>query len=172
MPKEIVFRERQKTNQWWIWLIMVATNILILYGMFELFMENKKQGINPLSSLDFLIVFSIMLFLNALIITLRMDTYIDRNGIYFRYIPFRFRYKFYSWEIIEKAHVRKYSPTKEFGGWGYGKGLRLKNKAYNMSGNMGLQLEFYNGAKILLGTNREEELTETLKALGKHKESV
>jgi hypothetical protein len=45
----------------------------------------------------------------------------------------------------------------EYGGWGV-KGFSGKNRAYNISGNIGLQLTLKNGYKILIGTNNQEKL--------------
>ena len=52
--------------------------------------------------------------------------------------------------------MRKYSPLREFGGWGYRVGPG--GKAFNMQGNMGLQLEMMGGEKLLIGTRKPEEL--------------
>jgi hypothetical protein len=40
--------------------------------------------------------------------------------------------------------------------------------AYNVSGNRGLQLELTNGKKILLGTQRPEEIAQALIHLNKN----
>lgn len=42
--------------------------------------------------------------------------------------------------------------------------------AYNTSGNMGLQLEFTDNKKILVGTNKANELSEALKKIGQLKQ--
>ncbi|MBX2959059.1 MAG: hypothetical protein KF732_03800 [Flavobacteriales bacterium] len=64
-------------------------------------------------------------------------------------------------------YVRQYSPLTEYGGWGIRLGLFGKGTAYNVSGNKGLQLEFTNNKKLLIGTNKPNELTETLTKIGK-----
>ena len=62
---------------------------------------------------------------------------------------------------IGQASVREYAPMKEFGGWGM-KSSRKYGHAYTMSGNRGVQLELSNGKKILLGSQRPEELAAAL----------
>nr|MBP6978828.1 hypothetical protein [Lentimicrobiaceae bacterium] len=56
-----------------------------------------------------------------------------------------------------------YSTIGEYGGWGYRMGGKKAGVAYNISGNMGLQLELKNGKKILLGTKKPVEMEEALK---------
>jgi hypothetical protein len=92
------------------------------------------------------------------------------------------KYKQFAWEDIENAYPRKYNPILEYGGWGYraGWGVNLgtkirvgigsksgfrKGTAYNMRGNIGLQLELKNGKKVLIGTQRGAEIEEILKAV-------
>jgi hypothetical protein len=63
---------------------------------------------------------------------------------------------------VASIEVRKYSPIKEYGGWGFRYGFK-NGKAYNISGNMGLQLILKNGDRILIGTQKPEELETYLK---------
>jgi hypothetical protein len=58
-----------------------------------------------------------------------------------------------------KCYVRKYNAIAEYGGWGWRLGLFGKGTAYNISGNEGLQLEFINGKKLLIGTQKLEALS-------------
>ena len=54
----------------------------------------------------------------------------------------------------------------EYGGWGLRGGFFLnkgKGTAYNVSGNIGIQLEFVNGKKILIGTHKRDEVDRVLK---------
>jgi TATA-box binding protein (TBP) (component of TFIID and TFIIIB) len=51
----------------------------------------------------------------------------------------------------------------EYGGWGikYGR----KGKAYNVSGNRGVQLVFKDGKQLLIGSQRAEELAEAISSI-------
>ncbi|MBK9224473.1 MAG: hypothetical protein IPO23_07190 [Flavobacterium sp.] len=71
---------------------------------------------------------------------------------------------------LTKSFVRQYSPLMEYGGWGLRLGLFGNGKAFNVSGDKGLQLEFTDNKKLLIGTNRPEELTETLIKIGQLKQ--
>ncbi|MBQ4803289.1 hypothetical protein J8L88_10555 [Aquimarina sp. MMG015] len=73
----------------------------------------------------------------------------------------------YDWGSIKQLYIRKYDPIYEYGGWGIRMNIRGKGKAFNISGNIGLQLEFLNNKKLLIGTNKPEKLSEALKKIGK-----
>jgi hypothetical protein len=49
-------------------------------------------------------------------------------------------------------------------------GLMGKGKAFNVSGNKGLQLEFNDGRKLLIGTSKPEELEAFLLQLNKRRQ--
>ncbi len=74
-----------------------------------------------------------------LFLTTRLETVIDLEGISVRLFPLHLKFKFFLWQDIEKIYVREYAPLSEYGGWG----LRYSvnhGKAYNISGNQGVQL--------------------------------
>ena len=64
------------------------------------------------------------------------------------------------YEHIKTCEVRKYHPIREYGGWGirYGR----KGKAFNVSGNLGVQLELAQGKSLLIGSQRPEELARAI----------
>ena len=77
--------------------------------------------------------------------------------------PFHFSYKIISWKLISKCYIRKYDAISEFGGWGIKFSfLQKKRKSFTTKGNIGLQIELKSGQKILLGTQKKEELQRTL----------
>ena len=57
---------------------------------------------------------------------------------------------------MSRHYVHTYDPIGEYGGWGikYGK----MGKAYNVSGNRGVQLEFADRKSILIGSQKPEQL--------------
>jgi hypothetical protein len=63
--------------------------------------------------------------------------------------------------------VRRYSAFSEFGGWGIRFGS--SGTAFNVSGNIGLQLEFLNKERLLIGTNKPTELTKVIEELNEFK---
>ena len=127
-----------------------------LYGLYKQFYLVEPFGDNPVSN-EGLIMFSLIpALLIVLFLLLRLDTKVDAEGVHYRFFPFQINYKLKKWDEIENAYVRQYKPIYEYGGWGIrGWG---KDKARNVSGNMGLQLDLKNGDKLLIGTQKGEEM--------------
>lgn len=167
MNNEILFAERQKFRQWWIWLILVGINGFFLFGVFQQVFGGRQFGDRPMSNEGLLFSLGLSLLLTFVFINLRLDTQLKQDGIYVKFFPFHLTFKVYPWDEISKSFVRKYNPISEYGGWGLRLGLFGKGKAYNVSGNKGLQIEFTNNKRLLIGTNKPGELTETLTKMGK-----
>jgi hypothetical protein len=170
MDNEILFTESQRFKQWWLWMILLGINGLFLFGVYQQVIGGQQFGDKPMSDTELLIITGLTLLLTFLFIKFRLDTIIKRDGIYVRFFPFHMTFKHYNWNNLTKSFVRQYSAISEYGGWGLRFGLFGKGKAYNVSGNKGLQLEFNNNKKLLIGTNKPDELTETLNKIGQLKQ--
>jgi hypothetical protein len=170
MDNEILFTESQKFKQWWLWMILLGINGLFLFGVYKQVIGGQQFGDKPISNTGLLITTGLTLLLTFLFINFRLDTIIKKDGIYVRFFPFHMTFKHYNWNSLTKSFVRQYSAISEYGGWGLRLGLFGKGAAYNVSGNKGLQLEFNNNKKLLIGTNKPDELTEALNKIGQLKQ--
>ncbi len=117
-------------------------------------MSDNELIIVFISSVIFFILISL------LIGSTTLKTSIDKNGIEYRFFPLHFKTQRINWNSVEKYEVIRYHPIRDYGGWGirYGR----KGKAYNVSGDRGLQLHLNNGKNILIGTQKEKGLKEFL----------
>ena len=61
---------------------------------------------------------------------------------------------------MDQVHVRTYSPVIEYGGWGmrYGR----NGTAFNVRGNVGIQIVKKDGKRILIGTQLEKDAMKAL----------
>jgi len=59
-------------------------------------------------------------------------------------------------EEIETVEARTYLPIREFGGWGIRR--RAGQRAYNVSGDQGVEITLKDGRKIMIGSQKSEEL--------------
>jgi len=159
MAKKYLFKESQKFKQWWLWLIILGIDLAFLITIYKQVFLGESLGDSAMSNVGLVITSLILLGITALFLLIRLDTKIDATGIYVRFYPIRISYKFFAWDSIKKMEIRKYNSLYEYGGWGirYGNG-----KALNVSGNMGLQLEFTDKSKLLIGTNKAEELEKVI----------
>ncbi len=95
-----------------------------------------------------------------LFFSVKFVTEVRNDGIYICYFPFHRSFHTISFKEIRRYEVRTYRPIMEYGGWGIRYGT--KGKAYNVSGNRGLQLELSNGKQLLIGSQRVEELLQAI----------
>jgi hypothetical protein len=99
----------------------------------------------------------------ALLFTCCLETKLDEHGISYRLFPFHLKVRFIAWDQICSAKVRKYDPLGEYWGWGI-KGTR-KNRAINIAGDVGLQLELKDRRKLLIGTLQKEKMEDTVQKI-------
>lgn len=168
MKKNVSFHEIQSLKQWWIWLILAFANFTLLYGCYKQLILDQHYGNNPIGNTELIIVTLVVLLITIGVAMLKLETMIDKTGVYVRFLPFQKNYKFFDWKRVESYKVRKYSPIIEFGGWGYRIAGRRK-RAYNMYGKMGLYLVLFDGSKVLVGTQKPEEMDAYLTELSKYK---
>ena len=157
------FSETQRFTQWWLWAVLLVSLIIVVSAHFvmEHTVDGNKIAFHSAISFAPLVLILMIIILFAAI---RLNTTIDANGISYQFSPIHIKPRTLSWDEIDRAYIRQYSPLGEYGGWGirytFGNG-----KAYNIAGNMGLQLELKNGKKILLGTQKHDEIRELLESL-------
>lgn len=157
----MIFIEKQRFSQWWLWLLLllVVSNLVreFLNGTVE---EKQALFFSALTLTLTSVLFGIM----------KLETLIDTNGISVRFFPFHLKKKHFNWDQLESCSIRTYKPVIEYGGWGIRKTFSGKGTAYNVKGKVGLQLVFKNGDRLLIGTQKAEELNEVLKTLDRHVE--
>lgn len=163
-----MFNETQKFSQLWILILLSVTGLIMItlfgFGIYKQIIQGQQFGNNPMSNngLIFTFIACALLFVGifTLILSARLTTIIDENGISYKFSPFHFSFRNISWNSIEKHEVIKYKPIGDYGGWG----IRINKygRAFNVSGNKGLQLYLKNGKRILIGTQKEKELTDFL----------
>jgi hypothetical protein len=155
LENRAIFEETQRFRQWWLWL-MVTFVIAVL--TFKQFTATSPVQASPA-------LLAVMVGIALLLWLIKLEMKISSEGVLVRLFPFHLAFKNHSWETISRAEVQKYSPIFDYGGWGYRIGFG--GKALNISGNMGLQLHFTNGKKLLIGTQRPDELRSVLQQLGR-----
>lgn len=144
---EVLFEEVQQFRQPWLWslllILLLAAVVGLIYGLLYetvLAMSLVVPG---------LIWGGIAVFL----FLVRMTVQVDHHHLHVRFLPLL---KDIPLEDIAEWQTRTYRPLLEYGGWGLRYGW--KGWAYNVSGNRGVQLVLTNGKRILIGSQKPEEL--------------
>jgi len=167
MNTEAVFKETQQFRQAWLWILLIGINALFIVGTIRQVYLGKPFGDNPSSNFELVSLTIIAICILFLFIFMRLETTIDEIGIHYRFYPFHRKMRTIEWNRISKAYTRKYNPIGEYGGWGIRFGIFGSGNALNISGNKGLQLTYDNNRKLLLGTQKLNELETILQQLGK-----
>lgn len=166
----MLFQEVQQMRQnkiiWLVFVLYPLVALMILWGTFSQLVLDKPFGDNPTSDLGLILTniftFVIMGGIFWLLMAANLTTEVRTDGIYVRYPPFVRKFQAYHWDDLAEIYVRKYRPIWEYGGWGWRAGLMGKGQAYNIRGNQGLQFVMQNGKRLLIGTQKPDELQEAI----------
>ncbi len=158
----------------WIFPIIFFVSVgPLAYGVYQQLVLGKPWGDEPSSDTALLITFlGLFLFMGALWFAFsrsKLEVYIDSEGVHFRFPVFVPRWRTVKKEQIVNYEVRKYSPLKEYGGWGIRHSpsfsRRKRGVAYNVSGKTGLQLWLAGDKKMLIGTQRPAAIERAMNLL-------
>ena len=177
MEKKL-FSEEQRFDQLWLkvplYVLAVGNIILFAYGFYKQLIAGKPWGDNPMSDVGLAFSTFAVLLIWGMVFYLfektKLITAIYEKEIRLRFPPFFFKEKIIPLQMIKNMEVRKYNPITEFGGWGLRYGLR--GKAYNVKGNMGLQIQFINSKKLLIGTQKPDQVTWAISKMLKGEKSI
>lgn len=162
----ILFEEEQQFRQIWLWIVnlisVIPAAIFMIYVMYQQLLLGQPVGNNPMPN-NVLIWFGPLIILLMLGISLmlwktKLHVIVDLEFLHIRFFPF-FKRDIPLNDILEwKAKV--YHPLRDYGGWGIRWGF--KGKAYNISGNRGVQLVLIKNKKLLIGSQKPDALAQAI----------
>lgn len=156
------FREVQRFTQWWIWpLVLIASGAAWFAAIAHFFMADASAKGRMPDILMIAIWLLVGIGLPLLLLFIMLVVEVRPDGLYYRYYPFHLAYQRIPYEEIKTAEARTYRPVREYGGWGI-RYSRKNGKAYNVSGDRGVQLELLDGRRVLFGSQRADELAAAL----------
>ncbi len=161
MNTYVLYRETQHFRQVWLWLLTLGISGVTFYAMVQQLILGTPFGDNPASDTVLIIIVIVFGFMFPVFFYIvNLTTEVHGDGLYYRFFPFHLTFRKISGEDIRSCEARTYSPLREYGGCGIRWGA--KGRAYNVGGNRGVQLELSNGSRILIGSQRSEELAEAI----------
>ena len=168
MPREkpVEFHEEQQFRQRWLWMLLLAMTVgvsaLYLYGLYTQLVLGQPWGDRPMSDtglvLSAVLTIGITGGITLLFIKLKLTTTVDADGVHVRFFPLTRRH--IPFRNIISSRARTYRPIREFGGWGIR--CSRKGRAYNVSGDRGVQLELREGKPLLIGSQKAEQLADAI----------
>jgi|TARA_B110000263_G_scaffold220360_1_gene208186 hypothetical protein len=153
--KELIFKEKQKFTQKWLWLILIILPLLITISPIDLSSDPKLSYLIILMSLSPMILFYFI----------ELRVMLSNKGLQYQFFPFHLKSYTIKLDEITSFEELTYSPIKDYGGWGIRYGF--KGKAYNVSGNKGVKIYLKNGKNILFGSKKSNELALVLEQIMK-----
>jgi hypothetical protein len=142
-------------------LVILFLIAIALEGHMTLCPSLEAEGSWPTWAMPVSIVgILINILVTVILIFAKLQTHLSESALYMRFFPFHFSYRKIDFDTIATVYARSYQPLGEFGGWG----IRWtpRGRAYNVSGNRGVQLELKNGKNILIGSQHADELASLL----------
>lgn len=168
---KVLFKETQQFRQWWnIVVILISTVSLFVFSIY-VFIQQSLRGIpvgnSPVPNGVLVVMFFFSLIFLWGFFSMKLEVEIDEEGIHYKYFPLISKMKMISKGEIQRYEIRKYKPILDYGGWGIKRKFKW-GRAYNVSGNIGLQLYLTNGKKVLFGTQRSQAIKYAMDEMMKH----
>ncbi len=155
-----LFHEVQPLRMWWVWFILLIPLVLGWWFFIEQIVFGIPVGTNPApDALAVIIWLAFGIALPVYFFYVKLVTDVRTDGVYLRFFPLWSRTV--PLRDIVSYEARQYRPLREYGGWG----IRFsphKKRAYNMSGNQGVELTLADGTRLLIGSQRPEELASAI----------
>jgi hypothetical protein len=109
-------------------------------------------------------IFPVLFILN-LLLPFKLTMQIRTDGIYVRFPPLQPSFRKFYWSEISQVYIRSYDAVSEYYGWGIK--ISPAGTGYIVAGNVGIQIIFKNGNKVLITTQRPDEVNEILRRIGR-----
>lgn len=157
---DLIFREVQTFSSWLRLLLVLSMALAVAISGFAL-RETITQPKTPNVFVPILltaVAMAIPIAAAIFFFIIKLETEVRSDGLYVRFYPIHIRYKRFTADNLQQYYTRRYRPILEYGGWGIRYSFTKKGKAYNISGDKGVQLVLTNSRKLLIGSQRPDEL--------------
>lgn len=166
---EVLFVERQQFRQPWLWMLLGGVALLQIgiftWAIIQQIVLGHPWGNHPTSDAGLIgiaaLVLPISILLPLLFYYSGLTTTVRRDGVTLRFTPFHRREMPVNLRDSVRFEARTYNPIREYGGWGIRMGY--KRRAYNVMGNRGVQIEYKDGSRLMIGSQRAEELEQAIR---------
>jgi hypothetical protein len=157
----MVFRETQQVREMWVIALVVVIALGPWIALLRTITSGGPNVRSRLPSVGFLVIFLVFgVALPSMLFSMNLITEVRTDGVCLKYVPFHRTFRCFAYSEIATINVRTYRPVAEYGGWGLRSGRA--GRAYNVSGDQGLQIVMKTGDRILIGTQQPEALMRTV----------
>lgn len=164
MPPEALFREDQQFRQPILWIILLGMTAFCGGTIAWMISRQVIQGIpfgeDAMSNDRMVLLGAIILALNGILLllfyTLKLQTEVTAQGLFIRFKPFHRKTRQIDLSGVTSVESVQYRPAMDYGGWGIRRGR--SGTAYNVTGDLGVRIDYENGYHLLIGTRYPDEL--------------
>lgn len=103
---KILFKEKQKFTQWWIWLILIGLGSIAVYGVVQQIFFGVEFESKPMSNIGIIIFALCVLGFIYFFWYMTLITKINDNGIKMQFVPFV--KKEIKWNELKSAKIVNY----------------------------------------------------------------
>ncbi len=157
------FKETQWFNQWFMLLTLLIPLGLMIYCIYAWYIAGVRvDKVTVDDTTGQIVVLGLLGFTSLFLVSMRMYTKIDQEGIHYCFWPFVVKWRKVSWYDVESAVVKQYKPIADFGGWGIKMSMSKGIWAYSVKGKQGIFIRQRDGKELMLGTQKKDEAAKIL----------
>jgi len=150
-----LYREVQPFRQWPTSLVLAMPPAAIIFITCRQWIWHHPWGNPPVSNGGLLFLAVLLVLVYVRLITVRLVTDLRPGELRIR-LRGLWRSRKIRREDVRAAKAVLYDAIRDFGGYGFRSGW--KGKAYIARGIRGVEIELQNGRKVLIGSQRPDEL--------------
>ena len=163
---DLIFREQQKFSLCFCVVLVCSVVVgIVIIGSVLAIQDSVDASVFVTAILGGIVA---PIAIVALFLLTSLETEVRSNALYVRLFPFHIRHRKIPAEDLSECYARTYRPILEYGGWGIRYSFRKgRGRAYNMTGNQGVQLVFKNGKRLLIGSQKPDDLAQAINSIMK-----
>jgi hypothetical protein len=154
----LLFEETQRFSPVWLGLTLGVQGIVLTIIGFAAFFAVPERAAEAIAAFAVAcaLVAGVGVTLGWLLRAARLVVEVRGRAVAVRFAPFHRTPVVYEASEILRCEAVEYRPIRDYGGWG----LRGsdQHRCFNARGHRGVRLELVDGRRVLLGSQRPEEL--------------
>lgn len=168
MERQILFREDQQFRSPLLWIPLFAVTAFcsgtIIWMVSRQVIQDIPFGDDAMSNERMLVLGGIIIVLNLVLLlfiaSMKLQVEVTEAGLFVRFRPIHRKTRMIDLDGLTQVSSVQYRPAMEYGGWGirYGR----NGRAYNVTGDLGVRLDYDNGRHLLIGTRQPDTLKEAI----------
>ena len=171
MEFQLFFREDQRFRSPFLWIPLFGATAFccgtILWMIGRQVIQDIPFGDDAMSNNQMLLLGGAVILLDVLFLvfmaSMKLQTEVTTEGLFIRFWPLHRKTRLIDMEDVVSIGAVEYRPAMEYGGGGirYGR----NGRAYNVTGNLGVRIDYGSGYHLLIGTCHPQELEAALVAM-------